>query len=368
MSRKESDMGKLKTHLPEKYKYRYEQILNIIAISGEAPFDLYNYIDITKNTYQKTIHELKSKGYIKTINTHNINGYVLTLDGKRYLRNESSLRLTFADIRGRTSDPKLRKRCHSFAVLYATFDKLGIQYEPSKKPQRNVHSMFDNRLIFYSAAEYKAEAGERGATFKGSRSQGIIVGKGIVYPVYIMNQRLIEFNISELGFVNQIGKDYYNGGEISNAIIFCTNTNAISGIIDDFINFEKNGKGENILHSSYYKDALILPLDDKLLLSFKTLYNYEKLKNILIRQLKINTENTYYQSDGIINQNENVIFMFTMTVAKLTTFISINKRTKSRGHIICYDFLAPIIKKYITAENSITVKIIKAEDVMRLLS
>ena len=359
-------MGKLKSPLPTKYKFRYEQILNIMALSGEVPTNLYKYIDITDDTYRRAISDLRKKGYIQTNSGNSLRGYVLTKEGKNYLCESGELSLRPEDIAVKSTDIQKRRRSQYFAALYATFDKLNIRYEPANKPTRAEHSKASNEIIFYAANEYKNELQERGATFKGSRTQGILVGKNTVFPIYVTNKQLIEFNKAEFGLVNQLSKDYFNGGEINNAIIFCPDTGATGEILNSLMHFEEIGKGVNILRTSYFKDVFIIPMDDHLQTSFQTLYNDKRIREVLTKQLNINTKNTYYQCDGYLNDNESVLFMLTLTAAKLKTFLSINKRKNTKGHIICYDFMAPIIKSQISKGNNVTIKTIKAENGMLL--
>lgn len=356
-------MGKLSTPLPSKYKYRYEQILNILAASGEVPTNLYKYIDISNDTYRRLLSDLRKKGLIRTVTLNHLTGYILTLEGKQYLRGKKNLPLNFEDIRTKASDTVMRRRRHLLSAIYATFDKLNVLYETTRKPNRNTHKITDKGIVFYTSKEYKKELAETGDTFKGSRTHGLLVGGDFVYPIYVTNEKLPVFNKSEFNLVSQINTNYSQNENTNKAVLFCQDTTAAGDILREMFDFQATGQGVNILQSSIYKDVHIIPLDENLYVSFWSVYNSKKLQNALIKQMRIDTKETYYQCDGKID-GESVIFLFNLSVGKLKAFLSINERRNERAHIICYDYLAPIISSLITDKNKIKLKVIKAEWVL----
>ena len=359
-------MGKLKSPLPSKYKYRYEQILNLIAQSGEIPTDLYQYIGIKHDTFRQALSTLKRKGYITLKNDDKLKGYVLQTKGKEYLRENSRLYSNGQPIQQRVSDVKKRRRNHMFGILYATFDRIGIEYQTEARNKRKNHSETSEEVLFFSAGSYKTEWQERGATFKGSRCYGFLVGKGHVYPVYATNNALPEFTKAEAALVNQLSKDYREGEKIKHAILFCRDTESVKRIIGQLYDFEHSGKGENLLRSEYFDDIYVVPMNNCFEKSIKAIYHFDRLKSLVFDKLKIKPEYDSKMTDGYINETEGVIFLPTLSIAKLKPFISSNReKNKERTHqehIVCYDFNVSAVKEHIKNDNNIRIISIKTEE------
>ena len=52
-------MGKKKSPLPEKYHYRYEQIIQYLFLAGEIPTAIYELLGISYDNFRKLISRFK---------------------------------------------------------------------------------------------------------------------------------------------------------------------------------------------------------------------------------------------------------------------------------------------------------------------
>ena len=343
-------MGKLTSPLPKKYKYRKEQILNIVALSGEIPTDLYKQLNMTKDNFKKICSNLKKEGLIKSVITRNVHGYVLQLKGKQYLRKQSRIELYFQDIQTQTINIQQRKRNHQLARIFVILDLLDIPYEPSKKPSREMFNYKSSDVVFYTAQEYKQEQEERSKGFQGSRFKGLLIGCQKILPVYLANQHLINFHRTEISLINQIGKDYLQGGKIESAVIFCSDKLSAANIFSEINNYE-DGKGTvDITSSSYYDEIVVVPLDENLSLAFQSIYKEERIKEFIKHKYQIKPGSSESIYDGILKGSE-VLIAVNIEVIRISRYLSDKADKNETAYVFCYEYMKPIIERHISEFN-----------------
>ncbi len=336
-------MGILKAELPNKFKTRKEQIVHYAAVAGELPVDLYSVLDINSTNYRMQLSRLREKNIIRTVKTDGLTGYVLTNTKKRELRNEQR----YQDMLQNTNtDVRKRKRMQNFGYIYVTLDNQNIEYEPSKKPYlTNDIAERTEKVLFYTANEFKKAQRNNGITINGSKSYGVLISKGEVIPVYKAVYELPEFFVTEFQYI-QLLRRYFQGCEVKKAVLMCNNLYAVGKISEEIINFKSTNKGRNITDSGYYSNLVLLPIIEHNKLLIWTLYNEKKIISLVKRHQKITKKKSAMVNDGFI-ENEPVIFMFNFDIAKLNMFLSYNSVGNNNAVVVTYDFYAPVVKKLI---------------------
>ena len=359
----ERTMPKKRINLPDKYKYSYEQLLQLLYYSGELPFDLYKYLDITAINYQKQISNLVHKGMVRKVYGEQLGGYVLTVEGKAAIENNTQIPKHNLETNTRKREIQKRRRMQLYARLYALLDKEGIRYEQGEKSKIEHFEVSDERLEFYSAAEYKKLLKTQSASFKGTRVFGYMTGKENLYPVYMTNSRLPEFSNVEVNFIGKIRNDFFQGAGIRKAILLCKDLKAIGNILTDYYNFLndegiKFGKGQDIFASNCFDDMYVVPTSEYFTDYFYSIYeDREKTKLNLIREhnIKIKVSKSVYVEDGFFSSTEPVLMMFNVEINRYKKFVSFVKDKKMHGYLMCYNHLVPVMKSIHEKDDNITV-------------
>ena len=270
-----------------KYKSRYDRILNILFFAKEIPSDLYQHMNMSSANFRKAISILKQRGWIKRISRDGAIGYILTNSGKR-LTSYSLEYLKYSDCiedDSRQYDIKRRSRKRQFAYLYGLLDRMGIPYESYNKP--DIVEAFDrNKVYFYTALEYKRMLGIRSTAFKGSRVLGFFVGKGRIIPVYRTNHNMKTFSKEEalLPFFLQ----QFFSISVSEAILICNDERSVINITKQII--ANSGNNEKSVNTAKYQRFYVFDSGDYFYNRFEELYaNHSELMQRLIAQNNIET-------------------------------------------------------------------------------
>lgn len=270
-----------------KYKSRYDRILNILFFAKEIPSDLYQHMNMSSANFRKAISILKQRGWIKRISRDGAIGYILTNSGKR-LTSYSLEYLKYSDCiedDSRQYDIKRRSRKRQFAYLYALLDRMGIPYQSYNKP--DIVEAFDrNKVYFYTALEYKRMLGIRSTAFKGSRVLGFFVGKGRIIPVYRTNHNMKTFSKEEalLPFFLQ----QFFSIAVSEAILICNDERSVINITKQII--ANSGNDEKSVNTAKYQRFYVFDSGDYFYNRFEDLYaNHSELMQRLIAQNNIET-------------------------------------------------------------------------------
>lgn len=271
-----------------KYKSRYDRILNILFFAKEIPSDLYQHMNMSSANFRKAISILKKRGWIKRISRDGAIGYILTNSGKR-LTSYSLDYLKYSDCiedDNRQYDIKRRSRKRQFAYLYALLDRMGIPYQSYNKP--DIVEAFDrNKVYFYTALEYKRMLGIRSTAFKGSRVLGFFVGKGRIIPVYRTNHNMKTFSKEEalLPFFLQ----QFFSISVSEAILICNDERSVINITKQIIANSGNDEKKGV-NTAKYKRFFVFDSGDYFYNRFEELYaDHSALMQRLIEQNNIET-------------------------------------------------------------------------------
>ena len=269
-----------------KYKSRYERLLNILFYSKELPTDLYNQMNMTNINFKKTISILKQREIVRCMYANDTKGYILTTKGKqltlyhRYMKYRNCL-----DSERRQYDLPHRQRKRQFAYLYALLDRAGIIYEDFLKPSIDEVIISDNNVFFYTALDFKRMLGIDATIFNGSKSLGFFIGRGKIVPVYRTNQLLRSFAISEAKVPEYMKKIFKI--PVNEAVLICESDKAVADITNQLLQRSKIITSSRI-NMVKYKFFYIFPSDDSFLSYYNDLYTeLSSTRQAIIEQYRI---------------------------------------------------------------------------------
>lgn len=334
-------MGNVKGELPPRFKTRLEQLIFYAAAAGELSSDLYKVIGISDVNYRMQLSKLRNKNVLKTIKSDALTGYVLTNAGKRNLKKDNRYSNI---IKVANNNVVKRKRMQLFSKMYAVLDLQGFEYETYLKPVLSPpipQSITEKERYFYTAKEFKDAQDNNGITIKGSKSYGVLITKNKVIPVYMTAQALPEFYATEFQYIQTLKRYFYNS-RIDSAVMFCSDVYSMLNISGALINFNEIGEGRNITDSGYYTHLFLIPYYEHTKLLLWSLYNENKLKQLINQKEQIVSKKTLFVNDGFKN-NIPVLYMLNFDVVKLNMFFQYIKISNSKAIIITFDFFKDII-------------------------
>lgn len=348
-------MGKLQSPLPKKYHFRYEQLIQYLFLAGEVPTNLYEFMGISNSNYRKLFSKLRSSNIIRTVRSGGLCGYTLTANGKERLsKNKNYARYT-GYTEATTSDANKRRRMQNYAAAYSVFDYAGVVYEPYIIPDINEIITNSSTIYFHSSKDFKREEDKSGTNFKGGRSYGFLAGKNEIYPIYIAHKSLPEFSNREFKYINHLRIKYTHGGGIRQGLLFCKDILAVKQIAKEYMSFETEQRGRSLTESGYFDDIYLLPMTEHFVLQLWSLYNADKIRNDVIGRYNIEPKTSYIVNDGFINETEPVLFLINFAAARLKLFLSANKGSNVKGHIVCYDYMYDVICSLLDGSNNINI-------------
>lgn len=354
-------MGKIKDYLPNKYKFRKEQILHLIILSGEIPSTLYNDLFISRSNFSSVISRLSNEGFVKSIKGNSLTGYVLTSDFKNRIIQSEKYKEYRNEITNSSTDIQKRRRMRTFAAAYAMFDYLGIVYENFRKPQITNDMLNEKKseMAFYTAKEFKQTQPVNGITIIGSKSYGLMIGHKCVIPLYITRYDMQTYTSVEFKFIRLV--EAYFKAPCNAAILLSDNENSIISISKSIINNEV--KGKDITDYGYYNNLYLIKKDKHTKLQFWLLYNSQSIEDKLKKQFCIESKETYMVNDGYI-ENKPVLFMLNYDVARLKAFLIYVGMHSIDSYIICFDYMFNALKT-VSEHRPVSFIKIKSEKIER---
>lgn len=342
-----------------KYRYKTEQIMHYLILSGELPSDIYKVLNISEGYFKQVILRLKNDGLISVIRKQGLTGYVLTAKGKeKYALNDKYSRY----IRTNRYDIGKRKRCHNYAYIYALFDKLSIPYEwYNKPPIENALGTVQSQLLFYSTSEYKQHIGNAADKIKGSKAYGFFIFNRTVMPLYKARYELPVFNSVESSLKVFIGtKDNPN----DKAVLMCENQNAMLKISRQLVFLEDEGKGYDLIDPITGYKGLIMFSQDKSRLCLWLLMNDKKAKKAALllqganKAIQNDTKNAI--CDCYINHTPTIVVL-NFDLWKIKAFLNFLKFSGNAGIIICFDYQYNVLLNLNVNTSQVEIKTISSE-------
>ena len=167
-------------------KRQQDKLLIIIAMSGEMPTYLGQYVTGSISYTAALITRLKKERYISLRCKDGYRGYVLLEKGRNYLLSEYEKELSFfISGSGQTghvkSEPEKRMRLYRMSEVWVFFWKAGIEILRNHKPDMDKGFVRDRgKAFYYGSLEFKGMS----EAIRGSRSCGVLLSGDTVLVVY----------------------------------------------------------------------------------------------------------------------------------------------------------------------------------------
>lgn len=167
-------------------KRQQDKLLIIIAMSGEMPTYLGQYVTGSISYTAALITRLKKERYISLRCKDGYRGYVLLEKGRNYLLSEYEKELSFfISGSGQTghvkSEPEKRMRLYRMSEVWVFFWKAGIEILRNHKPDMDKGFVRDRgKAFYYGSLEFKGMS----EAIRGSRSCGVLLSGDTALVVY----------------------------------------------------------------------------------------------------------------------------------------------------------------------------------------
>lgn len=337
---------------------RLYQFLEMVAVSGELTADMAKRLPIGSAYLRKCIGLAKKRRLVTVYNKDKIKGYRLTTAGKDYLLYTNRERFQF--FLTQSSDTNLirtglqrRMRLHKSAGAYLTMKNAGIEIFQDKKPnlsELDASTTDQAPLWYYSSREIKS-MGQNYAKVKNSRSVGVLVAPDDFYIVYNTGggnirwftnaESRLMYEINYLMSQAGLGRDSfrYNKG-----IMLADSLEQFEQFLPDKKDkavFPKEGGGYWNMHwipnTSEGEAMLRLLCDPELQNRLNTWIS----KAIAVEPM----EHPAYDCDGMINDEEPVLFCYTMDMARFFRLLYSLQSREMDGYVVCFDFQLDLLEK-----------------------
>ena len=335
-----------------KYRSKRDGLLNILFHASELPNNLYVEMNLSYDYYRKLISDLHQLGLIKRVSQDGMAGYQLTLKGKRLANTEINY-LKYHPCVEEESDrhysAKRRRRKRQFAYLNALFDRAGVPYEVFAKPSIQEVDVYDKKIFFYTAVEFKRMIGIEATPFQGSKLLGFLIGQGEIVSVYRTDFRMPVFGKHEARISEYVQR--YFSVPLTTAIMICNSELSVTHLITQII--EGKSYDKKSVNTAEYKNFYILPSDDSFLSHLNDLcIDHTETEQRLIERYRIDTSDIdvngrtrFLFGTGFIDDSPVLICAGNVNAAKLKYFVLNAGKTSRLSYILCkYRDLATLQK------------------------
>ncbi len=348
---------------PTKYNKKLK-LLQLIAISGEVPYNEIGRI-IDNNSYtEKLITDLKNNDEIVVINKDRYKGYRLTRKSKDNLISQNKERFEYF-LTGVTETNRIkveirrRLRLHRTAETYITMLNSEVQIFRDEKPNifvKEESSSVEPNIVnhcFYNSIEIK-NYGDETKKINSSRMIGYLLTINKVYIVYNSNNSVMKWSynseyrnylFTKHTFCNKIANNFYNSENVQ-ILIFGKSIEVLLELLMTTIELPK----KNFFRINYeFESMLFLTNDNYGETLLKLLCDENKLNafyKILSKDYLPQNNNYFSVNDAIDKDGTPVLFCCIMDLVKVAKFYSALNMQERKGIIICFDFQKEILEKY----------------------
>lgn len=322
---------------------KQDELLLLIAVSGELPADLAGVI-IGSDSYAATIiTRLKKEGYISVRNKSGCKGYVLRMQGKRYLLQEYESEVGYflqgaIETNHVKSEVQKRIRLHRMSKAWVFHWKMGIPIFRSKKPKLfGNHSEIREGEItaYYGSLEYKNGVD----AIKGSRACGILITGESVYIVYhTLSQRMKWAKKIERAMRSWTEKQEMQSGSMrpTEAVIIGDSMDFIGALLESDGGIRKNLFLVDDVYDKYY----YLPMSEDSYVQMMLLTSQSKRKMLcqFLNRILYKKENKEYAVNAGTDENGHpVYFCYELELHHLLR-IKQDMGWNRKGSILCLEY------------------------------
>jgi len=358
--------------------YSYN-LLKIIALCGEFPYNSLYLIDGNERILKRNILNMKKEGYItivgsgqhKTIRITKKSFEPLRKIGEEYLSHYLSITDNhhFRGGKKDNSSERVIWRRHRMAEAYCMFLDIEADVWSFEKPtlsldNKNTNRINANSIIFYSSKELKNADIEQRYKTEFTRIMGALFCPGGVYAIYNTNKGLMKWNKQGEGKAQVLIEDIVSmnykveDNNLSNAIMFGKDIDTAKEILESNGGLKDCNDFEMLSFDNTYNNIYFLTLDENglyqlNLLIQKNWYNY--IRNSIFPKEFLNIEYLSIDCDAYDKSNNKYILMFLDgNIGKLKRFKEATYDNKNKKfEVVCFDWQEEMLRNYLGDDVSI---------------
>ncbi|MDR1630769.1 MAG: hypothetical protein LBS36_11270 [Oscillospiraceae bacterium] len=339
-----------------------EQILELIAITGELPAAALRRLCIKESYRYKLMANLQNKKWIKSFVRDGLKGYRLTATAKQRLVTNNPRRFSFF-LTGNAETNKLhteitrRLRLHHTAEATVTLMNAGIKVFPDEKPplfSRTPAAVSKPaEVVFYYSREMK-NIGQEHLKIRSSRASGVLFTDTDILLVYNTGKNLMKWEyqtelrckaLMNTRFCRDSATTIYTDGrtnglmlgtDMDMAPLLLTSSGGyrrqyfrLDGTFDRFYFVPNTPDGETQL---------------KILCSASVTNDLRKL---LLSDLQAKDNGLRIEHDALTRNGTPVLLAFDFDMERIRRFHDSLEMFGQNGLIYCFDFQKPALETYL---------------------
>lgn len=347
-------------------------ILRLIAMCGEFPYQSLYLIDGNERLIKRTILNMKKEGYVTILGKGPMKTIRITKKAFTPLQNmgngllEHYLSITdnhhFRGGKDKTGDRIVWRR-HRMAEIFCMFDNLGAKVWTYEKPTLTLDPkvkphISKEDLLFYTSREMKNADIEQRYKTEFTRIMGALFSPGGVYGIYNTNKGLMKWNKQGEGKAQVLIEDIVSincSGEYSsldNAIMFGKDMSVALEILNSNGGAKDINDFELLSFDNTYNNIYYITLDDEGLyqLSLLTQNNwYDAIRYSIFPEEFLNVTYLSVDCDAFDKKNNKYIMMFLDgNIGKLKRFKEASFDNKNKKfEVICFDWQEEMLREYL---------------------
>lgn len=349
-------------------KRQQDKLLIIIAMSGEMPTYLGQYVTGSISYTAALITRLKKERYISLRCKDGYRGYVLLEKGRNYLLSEYEKELSFfISGSGQTghvkSEPEKRMRLYRMSEVWVFFWKAGIEILRNHKPDMDKGFVRDRgKAFYYGSLEFKGMS----EAIRCSRSCGVLLSGDTVLVVYnTMDRNMKWAKKMECSMRTWTERMLLKGGYNSkaDALIVGQNIKVLLKLLESDGGIKKDLFRPDDIYDQYY----YIPMCREGILQIVLLTEKrkrEKLKQSLFSRFSIKREKEY-ATYNVCDENGNPIYLVYDLEMRQLCRIKQELLWRPSVSIVCMDYQAETIREYLG--EKVIIYELNAENVMKYL-
>lgn len=349
-------------------KRQQDKLLIIIAMSGEMPTYLGQYVTGSISYTAALITRLKKERYISLRCKDGYRGYVLLEKGRNYLLSEYEKELSFfISGSGQTgyvkSEPEKRMRLYRMSEVWVFFWKAGIEILRNHKPDMDKGFVRDRgKAFYYGSLEFKGMS----EAIRGSRSCGVLLSGDTVLVVYnTMDRNMKWAKKMECSMRTWTERMLLKGGYNSraDALIVGQNIKVLLKLLESDGGIKKDLFRPDDIYDQYY----YIPMCQEGILQIILLtekQKREKLKQFLLSRFPIRKEKEYAVY-AVCDEIGNPVYLGYDLEMRQLCRIKQELLWRPSVSIVCMDYQAEIIREYLG--EKVIIYELNTENVMKYL-
>lgn len=331
-------------------KRQQDKLLIIIAMSGEMPTYLGQYVTGSVSYTAALITRLKKERYISLRCKDGYRGYVLLEKGRNYLLSEYEKELSFfISGSGQTghvkSEPEKRMRLYRMSEVWVFFWKAGIEILRNHKPDMDKGFVRDRgKAFYYGSLEFKGMS----EAIRGSRSCGVLLSGDTALVVYnTMDRNMKWAKKMECSMRTWTERMLLKGGynNKADALIVGQNIKVLLKLLESDGGIKKDLFRPDDIYDQYY----YIPMCREGILQIVLLTEKrkrEKLKQSLFSRFSIKREKEY-ATYNVCDENGNPIYLVYDLEMRQLCRIKQELLWRPSVSIVCMDYQAETIREYL---------------------